>query len=105
MTTLTATIPAWLTSGQDMPHDESDVERAASVFTYWKPHDENYLPDGWVQVGTAEITITFKDQQSIVSGQIDVLNEAKKRIKSETQQKLNAIDEQIGRLTCLEYKP
>lgn len=104
MRTITATIPAWITNGNPISHDEADIERVISNLSFWKPYDEKFLPDGWIKAGTAEITVTLIEEAEIVAGQVEMLKEAKKRIQANTQHQLNEIDEQISKLTCLEYK-
>lgn len=105
MKTITATVPAWITHGCTSQSELLTMtpERAISAVTAYLPHGDK-APDGWVQVGTEEIILTLIEPEKFVEGQIAVLKEAKTKLQAETQMKLNAIDEQIGRLLCLEHK-
>lgn len=106
MKKITATVPAWITHGCTTQAEllSATPERAVSAVTAYLPHGDK-APDGWVQVGTAQIILTLIDPEKYVEGQIAVLKEAKTKLQAETQIKLNAIDEHIGRLLCLEHKP
>jgi hypothetical protein len=102
MKKITATLPAFITNTFTTVQqlESLPAESAVGSLTYYP----RALAD-WVQVGTAEITVTFMDHAQIVGGQIEALKEAKKKLQAETQAKLTAIDEQIGKLLCLEHKP
>lgn len=106
MKTITATVPAWITDEYVTLADlnKTRPERAISSVSFYLPHGEKG-PDGWVQIGAAEITLTLHEPAKVAEGQIAVLREAKQRLQAETQMKLNAIDERIGKLLCLEHKP
>ena len=60
---------------------------------------------GWVKVGDASVTVTLLDYKDVVTGQIDMLNEAKKRVQAEAEKKLTEIEGQIQSLLAIEYKP
>lgn len=102
---ITATIPAWITPGGTMPNADTKAENAISTFYYWQPFSDGNGPNGWTKVGMADITVTLDDMGEITKSQINVLKEAKKRVQAEAQQRINAIDDQISKLSCLEYKP
>ena len=103
---ITATVPAWLTPGAIMPNAGTSAERAISDFVLWYPFNKDGTgPEGWTKVGMAEITVTLDDMGEITKSQINVLKETKKRVQAEAQQRINAIDDQISKLSCLEYKP
>jgi len=101
MKTITATIHAYVASYYTM----DDIVNVAPENAVNRLMFSINPLDGYIQIGTAEIRVTIDSQEDIVSRQISTLQEAKKRIQAETQQKLNAIDEQIGKLQCLEYRP
>jgi len=101
MKTITATLPAfitneWTTLDALLKHEPQHIANA--LVYYDRPLE------GWTQVGTAEITVTFMPDAEVTKAQIEMLRQAKQKIQAEAQLKANAIEEQISKLLCLEHK-
>ena len=63
------------------------------------------VPDGWVKVGTATVTVTFDDDNTITGNLIDSLKEKKAKTLADAQVEANAIEQKIQSLLAIEYKP
>ena len=59
---------------------------------------------GWTRVGTAEITVTFDDSDTITLSKIESLREEKKRVLAAAEAKATSIEGQIQSLLALPYK-
>lgn len=106
MKKITATVPVWITSKYVTLDslDKSTPERAISTMNYYLPHEDGTPPDGWVQVGTAEITVTLAPQDQIVGNQIAMLKAAQKKVRADAENALNQIEGQIQSLMAIEYQ-
>lgn len=105
MTTIKATVPAWITNEHTTLAGlfQATPEQAVGALKYYG--DSDMTSCGWVKVGTAEVTLTFESTETVVNNQIAVLRKAKELVQAEAQRKLNELDERIGNLLCLEHKP
>ena len=97
MKTITGNVVAWISYPERLKFDdENDVTNY--VFT----NESTDMKDaGWVEVGSASISITFLDDQTITAGQIAVLKDAKRKLQAETEAKLTVIEERIQSLLAL----
>jgi len=105
--TFTGTTKAWTTSQwSDIDHilhtiKEGELDEAASALTYIN-HDMSDT-DGWVQVGTASITVTFYPREELVAKELDGLNAQLQKVRADNQQRENAILDRISKLQALEW--
>ena len=60
---------------------------------------------GYVMVNEQEITIDIPDDFNPVASEIEMLRAAKQKIQAEAQVKANAIEDQISKLSSIEYRP
>ena len=97
MKTITGQTGAWLPSfnSKESPEDVKNLS-----FSEFDMTDQ-----GWVNVGTATITVELLDNKEIVNGQLSMLNEAKRRVQAESARKLSEIETQIQSLLAIEYRP
>lgn len=108
MKTITATVPAWITGNAYLLHEINAMtpERAVSALAFFHPFNEDGSgPNGWVKVGTAEITVTFDDEAEITGQQITHLRAAQQKVKADCEVALNQLEGQIQSLLAIESKP
>ena len=60
--------------------------------------------DGYVMVGTAEITVTLLGRKSMTAGAVKSLRAEKARILAEAQREATRIEERIQSLLAIEYE-
>jgi len=60
---------------------------------------------GYVPVVEQEITIDVPDEFNPVAAEIEMLRAAQKKMQADAQVKANHIEDQISKLSCLEYTP
>ncbi|MFA7290931.1 MAG: hypothetical protein WC023_01660 [Rhodocyclaceae bacterium] len=106
MKTITATVPAHITSSYCTLDslEKCSPERAISALGLYQPSGDDNPPDGWVKVGTAEVTVTFDDQDVIVGNQVAMLKAAKTKVQADCEIALNQLEAQIQSLLCIEHK-
>ena len=102
MKTITATVNASVFGGYTTPEEliRQDPEQAVS-----RVNLSADVPDGWVKVGTATVTVTFDDDNTITGNLIDSLNEKKAKTLADAQVEANAIEQKIQSLMAIEYRP
>ena len=102
MRTITATVNASVFGGYATPDEliQQDPEQAVSRINL-----QSDVPDGWVKVGTATVTVTFDDDNTITGNLIDSLNAKKSKTLADAQVEANAIEQKIQSLLAIEYKP
>lgn len=72
------------------------------LLAFKKPGDGGYMEsNGFVHIGTAAVTLEIRSQDKIVVDQIKALNAQLQAVRSESQQKENAILLQISKLQAL----
>ena len=76
-------------------------ERAPSLTTTEPGPDSYYTTEGYVHIGTANVTLEIHSQDKIVADQIKALNTQLQAVRAESQQKENAILLQISKLQAL----
>lgn len=102
---ITATINAYITGSHLTLKVLSSMspERAVSSLAMHAPFEYGE-PEGWVKVGTAEVTVTFDDPEKITKTQIAMLRAAQKKVKADCEVALNQIEGQIQSLLAIESK-
>ena len=101
MRTITATVNASVYGGYTTPEEliRQDPDQAVS-----RVNLSADVPDGWVKVGTAIVTVTFDDDNTITGNLIDSLKEKKAKTLADAQVEANAIEQKIQSLMAIEYK-
>ena len=102
MKTITATVNASVFGGYTTPEEliRQDPEQAVSRINLSAD-----VPDGWVKVGTATVTVTFDDDNTITGNLIDSLRAKKSKTLADAQVEANAIEQKIQSLMAIEYRP
>jgi len=80
-------------------HDESD---AISNLTFY---NKDMTQHGWVNVGTADIEVTFITREEALQNQVESLKAKKASIIAEATEKATEIDERIQSLLALPAPP
>lgn len=100
MRTITGTITAFLTdTHKDLTPAmliAAKPETALSSISFY--HRD--IP-GWTKIGTAEITVTFDDDDEIIGNMVESLKAEKQKLQADTQVAINKIDERIQSLLAL----
>lgn len=101
--TITATVPAWITSNSFDPRKLIDgkADEIISTLSYYSLTDMTDL--GWVKCGTAEITLTIHDEKEVIGNKISALKAEKAAVLADAEAKATRIDGMIQEL--IEYKP
>ena len=102
MRTITATVNASVYGGYTTPEEliRQDPDQAVSSVNLSAD-----VPDGWVKVGTATVTVTFDDDNKITGNLIDSLKAKKSKTLADAQVEANAIEQKIQSLMAIEYRP
>lgn len=102
--TFTGTTRAWL-AGYDSMHelnsriDSGATERAVGLIQF-SNHDMS--DHGWTNIGTASITVTLDDADTIVSNQVAVLQQELQKARAESFMREQAITDKINSLLAIE---
>lgn len=101
--TFTGTTKAWITSTSSWDMERlKDSERVCD-FTY---HDGDMTDYGWVEVGTAEVTVTLNvAHKDIVNSQVATLRKQANSIRAEAEVKASNLENQIKNLLAITYEP
>ena len=102
MRTITATVNASVYGGYTTPEELMNTEPEQAISRINLSAD---IPDGWVKVGTASVTVTFDDDSTITGNLIDSLNAKKSKTLADAQVEANAIEQKIQSLMAIEYRP
>ncbi len=102
MKTITATVNASVYGGYTTPEEliRQDPDQAVSRINLSAD-----VPDGWVKVGTATVTVTFHDDNTITGNMIDLLRAKKSKTLADAQVEANAIEQKIQSILAIEYRP
>ena len=102
MRTINATVNASVYGGYTTPDEliRQDPDQAVS-----RVNLSADVPDGWVKIGTATVTVTFDDDNTITGNLIDSLKAKKAKTLADAQVEANAIEQKIQSLLAIEYKP
>lgn len=80
---------------------EGENNEAISEMSYTK-HDMSNSED-WLEVGTAEITVTFFPRDTVVAKELEGLNAQLQKVRAENHMRENAILDRISKLQALEW--
>ena len=104
-TEFTSTVKAWLPSPEWQTMDDllqmverGEMDRAADFLNYSRL---DMTKHGWVEVGTATITVTLNPADLMVGKQLDALSAELHRDLADSQVRQNAIMERISKLQAL----
>ena len=76
---------------------EESVDEQGALSAFWSK-------DGYVMVGTAEITVTLLDRKDMTVGAEKSLRAEKAKILAEAQREATRIEERIQSLLAIEYE-
>ena len=98
MRTTTPTVHASVYGGYTTPEEliRQDPDQAVS-----RVNLSADVPYGWVKVGTATVTVTFDDDNTITGNLIDSLKEKKSKTLADAQVEANAIEQKIQSLLAI----
>jgi len=100
MRTITGTLNAYSYQGWAKPAEliaNEDVNRSISSLLL----STNGSADGYVKLGTAQITVTFDDDDKIVDNMVVALKAQKQKVQADAQVEINRLDERIQSLLAL----
>lgn len=104
---ITGTSKVWTTSKYfniDYVHDllnEGKTQSAMNLLNFINSNMSDY--EDWVEVGSAEITVTLISRDEAVANELDGLNTQLQKVRAENQQRENAILDRISKLQALEW--
>ena len=61
--------------------------------------------DDWVEVGTAEVTVTFYPRETTLAKELDGLNNQLQKVRAENYMRENVILDRISKLQAITYEP
>lgn len=105
--TTTATLKAWTANEWDNIDRVADLtaagepDRALGAMVYTN-HDMT-SQEGWTEVGTAEITVTFHPREDLQAKELAGLHAQLQKVRAENQQRENYILDRISQLQAIEY--
>ena len=103
MKTSKATLTAFASEYSPFRPDRIGVDTDEVVVGYLSFFNRP-IGSGWTRVGTAEITVTFDNSDTITLSKIESLREEKKRVLAAAEAKATSIEGQIQSLLALPYK-
>ncbi len=109
MEQISGTVKAWITNEwvntQDIKELAADGhnDKALDKMSY-SAHDMTGVA-GWIEVGTAEVTVTFIDEDSIKLKLVEGLNKQIQDVQAEAEMKVRGIKEKIHNLMAITYSP
>jgi hypothetical protein len=104
---ITGTMKTWTTSKYfNIDHvyallDEGKTQSAISCLNFTNSNMSNC--EDWVEVGSAEITVTLFHRDEVIANELDGLNTQLQKVRAENQQRENAILDRISKLQALEW--
>lgn len=105
MRTITATVPAWITSECFDPKTLIDGEPIGIISELSFYGNSDMTKCGWVKCGIAEITLTIDNERQVVDQKVKTLEAQKKKIIADAHLQVARVEGKIQELLCLEYKP
>ena len=101
MKQIAVTTTAWLSRNDKTMRDlrEATQERVTDGLSF---HSTDMTSCGWTKVGTAEIIVTFIDENEINAAQVSSLREMKRAVMAKAEAEINLIEGHIQNLLCLE---
>ena len=109
MPTPTARLRAWTTSKWQSIDDitaridRGEIDQALGSLVYTS-HDMSDA-EGWTEVGTAEVCVTFFPRAEVVAKEIDSLKQQLQKTRAENHLRENAILDRISKLQAITYVP
>ena len=104
---ITGTSKAWTTSKWRSIDDvqrlisEGKLDEAVNELSFSRS-DMSDVED-WVEVGVAEITVTFFAREQVVAKELKGLNAQLEKVRAENHMRENLILDRISKLQALEY--
>ena len=96
-----ATLTAYLTNGIYKPADLRSLAPAElATALFYASHDCGNI-SGWIEVGTAQITVSLKPHGEIVVDAIAALRQAQSLLLAKAQAESTRIDAEIGKLLAI----
>lgn len=105
---ITGTMKTWTTSKYfNIDHvyallDKGKTQSAISCLNFTSS-DMSDCED-WVEVGSAEITVTLCSRDEAVAKELDGLNAQLQKVRADNQQRENAILDRISKLQAITYE-
>lgn len=102
----TGTTKVWLSSSHKSIQELEALVRngeTGRAVNYLSTADSDMSSVGWVQVGTASITVKLLDTSTVVEHQVAALKKELQEVRAEAQMKENAILARISKLQAIEY--
>lgn len=100
MKTHTYTKQVWISNPANLNALLSDTN-----YTNFELDNSDMAEYGWVQVGSAQITVTLIPENEIIHMTVAQLHEAIVKVKADTQVKVLHLLEMVNNLLCVENKP
>lgn len=94
--TITFETPALLTPNYGP--DSLTPEHASHACSFY---NFSYVPEGYILIGKATITLTIVEEQQIVANKVESLKAEKQRLLAEAERKVTQIESQIQSLLAL----
>ena len=101
MKTITATVPAWITTSGNIENLDGTPEQAVCE-AYFYEHD--MTRSGWTRIGTATITLNIISTDGLVQNQVAALEAEMNAVLADAQQKCNYFRERISKLQALTFE-
>jgi len=99
MKTVTVETKAWITGYSSLtPADLENGRVAGLIYT-----DADMKSDGWTLVGTATITVSLVDKDTLIQNKVAALREEAKAIRADATEKVTRIEGQIQNLLAISY--
>ena len=100
MKTITATVPAWITTSGNIENLKGTPEQAVCE-AYFYEHDMTSA--GWTNIGTATITLNIISTDELVQNQVSALEKQMNEVLADAQQKVNYFKDRISKLQALTF--
>jgi len=97
-TKYSGTINAFITNSYTTPEDIAKREDPLDSMSYYSGDLEI---DGWVKVGTAEITVTMHDNSKVLQGMVDAIDKHIQTTYAEAESKINLLKQKKQELLAI----
>lgn len=104
--TITATIPAWLTSHSNPTElvDALNAGNSDAAINCLRFISHDMSDASWIRMGTAKITVEIESKDACVAAAVTTLQAALAKEKAESFKRQQAILAQISKLQALTYE-
>lgn len=103
--TITATMPAWITTNKDVDRFLGYVQQGKSELAmrelYFYPGDMSKGSDPWTLIGEADITVRLQSRDALVTSRLATLQKSLENARAEWLTKQQEILQQINKLQAL----